>query len=60
MFIGILFGFKMGRRTKDEDIRITMPEIKKTDTGALDTPDIFSEHVNDGLEGDPDARLRTV
>jgi hypothetical protein len=49
----------MGRRTKGEDPTIINKEIKREDTNALDTIDIFEDHVNHGPEGDLDERVRT-
>jgi len=56
----VIIGFKMGRATRDEDVRITGTNNTKESRASLDTMDVFSEHINDGLEGDPDERLRTV
>jgi hypothetical protein len=59
-FLSLFIGFKMGRTTKGVDTNIIMPKIKKTGKNTLDSPDVFTEHLNDGPEGDTDERLRTV
>ena len=56
----ITLGFKMGRRTQGQEPTIKQEKIKNSDKDKLDGPDIFSEAVNDGLEGDPNERLRTM
>lgn len=60
VFIAVGLGFKMGRLTKGESTKLKQKEVKNVDKNAIDNPDIFSEAVNDGLEGDPNARLRTM
>lgn len=55
---GVVIGFKMGRKTRDEGTAIIGSDMG--DRGVYEEADAFSEHVNDGLEGDPNERLRTV
>lgn len=58
--LAIWLGFKMGRLTKGESPLLKQKEVKSVDKNAIDNPDIFTEAVNDGLEGDPNERLRTI
>jgi hypothetical protein len=59
-FVSLCIGFKLGRTTKGVDTNIIPTKIKKTGKNTLDSPDVFTEHLNDGPEGDTDERLRTV
>ena len=60
LIFAVYFGFRMGRLTKDSPDNIGIVPNKMGDTTALDTPDIFSEMVNDGESDDPDGRVRTL
>ena len=57
--LALVLGFKMGR-LRDGQKEIFEPKIKDEHKDAIDEPDIFSQHVNDGTEGDPNERIRTL
>jgi len=56
----VILGFRMGRRTIGEAPEIKDPTIEKTGKQTLDSQDIFSEHINDGPEGESDERIGTI
>ena len=60
LIFGIYLGFRMGRLTKDSPDNISIVTKEMPDKDVLDTPDIFSESINDGTIDDPDARIRTI
>ena len=60
LIFAVYFGFRMGRLTKDSPDNISIVPNKMGNTDALDTPDIFSELVNDGTINDPNERIRTI
>jgi len=53
-------GFRMGRTTNGADPNIITTKIKKTGKNTLDSPDVFTEHLNMGPEGDENDRLKTI
>ncbi len=60
MLLCVIVGFKMGRRTKGEDVKIVDSTTELTGKHTLNSSDIFTDSVNDGLEGDPNERLKTI
>ena len=60
ILISVVIGFRMGRRTIGEAPEIKDPTIELTGKQTLDSQDIFSEHVNDGPEGESDERIGTI
>ena len=60
VLFGVYLGYRMGQNVVGKSAPLIFKEKAMKDKDALDTPDIFSEALNDSSIDDPNDRLDTL